>query len=127
MSIKSELDALKNEDIYSLLLFALYKCRGTNEFSALSELAFILDENSLLSLCEYFGGLTITIPTIEELELMLSGLTMYKNVNVEGQSIDDYTNTLIGTDRRKDQIKLAYSKILDVMSNYSFGGSAANG
>lgn len=29
---------------------------GTNEYSSLSELAYILDKDNLLNLCEFFGG-----------------------------------------------------------------------
>jgi hypothetical protein len=74
MSIKTELNNLKNMDIYSLLLFTLYQCRKSDEYSSLSELAYILDKQNLLNLCEYFGGLTIQIPTIDELESLLNSL-----------------------------------------------------
>lgn len=123
MSIKSELESLKNEDIYSLLLFTLYKCKGTNEFSALSEMAYLLDEKNLLNLCEYFGGMTITIPTIEELELLLCGLTMYKSVNIDGVSVEDYFDTDTKNAFSQDTIKNVYLKISEVMSEYSFGGN----
>ena len=122
MSIKTELNTLKNDDIYSLLLFALYKCRDSNEYSALSELAYILDEKNLLNLCEYFGGLTITIPTIEELELLLCGLSVFKSMHIDNLSIED---SLVPYDNHKfslDEIKTSYLNIADVMSNYHFGG-----
>ena len=65
MTIKEELNQLKETDVYSMLLFVLYKMRGIEEYSILSELAYILDKKNLLNLCEYFGGLTIKIPTID--------------------------------------------------------------
>lgn len=50
------LNNLKEQDLYSLSLFCLYKLMGTNEYSSLSELAYILDKDNLLNLCEFFGG-----------------------------------------------------------------------
>jgi hypothetical protein len=123
MSIKSELNNLKNVDVYSLLLFTLYQCRNSNEYSALSELAYILDEQNLLNLCEYFGGMTITIPKIEELELLLCGLSVYKSINIDGMSVAEgllpYQHHKFGV----DEIKEAYLKISNVMTNYHFGGT----
>ena len=123
MSIKNELNNFKSADIYSLLLFTLFQCRNTNEYSALSELAYILDEKNLLSLLEYFGGMTITIPKIEELELLLCGLSVYKDTHIDNSDIE---KSLIKYKSHKfsiDDIKKAYAQISDVMSNYSFGNS----
>ena len=77
MSIKQELEKLKAPDLWSLMLFVLYKVRDIPEYSSLSELAYVLDEKNMLRLCEYFGGTTITIPTIDEMEKMIYGLLLY--------------------------------------------------
>lgn len=121
MSIKSELRNLKNEDVYSLMLFTLYQCRKSNEYSALSELAYVLDETNLLNLCEYFGGLTITVPKIEELELLLCGLSIYQSVHIEHTSLEE---CLIKYKNHKfdlDDIKSTYINIANVMNDYVFG------
>jgi hypothetical protein len=70
MSIKEELNQLRTNDTYSLILFVLYKLRNVPEYSGVSELAYVLDESNFLNLCEYFGGLTITIPTVKEIKDM---------------------------------------------------------
>ena len=64
MTIKEELQKLHEPDIWSLLLFVLFKIKDIPEYSGISELAYILDRKNLLKLCEYFGGTTITMPTI---------------------------------------------------------------
>ena len=121
MSIKTELNNLKNADIYSLLLFTLFQCRNTNEYSALSELAYILDEKNLLNLLEYYGGMTITIPKIEDLELLLCGLSVYRSVVIDKSTVNEslvkYTNHKF----KLEDIKEAYLQIVNVMTNYSFG------
>lgn len=120
MRIKEELGNLKNSDFYSLILFVLYKVKDIPDYAALSELVFLLDKDSLLKLCEYYGGLTITIPTIDELESIVKSLLMYQMIDIEGKSYEDAL-TVIGydsSDRRK--AKSDYLKVKDVMNNYSF-------
>jgi hypothetical protein len=121
MSIKNELNNLKNADIYSLLLFTLFQCRNTNEYSALSELAYLLDEKNLLNLLEYYGGMTITIPKIEDLELLLCGLSVYKAVNIDKGSLEEVLSTYMSHTFSLEDIQRAYTHIVGVMTNYSFG------
>ena len=87
--IKEELSTLKETDIYSLMLFSLFKLRGIPEYAALSELVYILDKDNLLKLCEYFGGMTLKIPTIEELESLVYVLILYQYVNIEHMNYDE--------------------------------------
>ena len=119
MSIKSELSKFKETDIWSLLLFVLYKVKGTPEFSSLSELAFVLDKKNLLKLCEYFGGCTITIPTVDELESLILGLLMYQCIDIENMEFNDAVkklSTMSIADIRK--AKRAYRGIKDVLTDY---------
>ena len=51
-----ELLSIKELDIYSLILFALFKLRDIPDYLVLSELVYVLDKDNLLKLCEYFGG-----------------------------------------------------------------------
>ena len=74
--IREELTKLKDVDVYSLILFVLFKARNVPELASLSELAYVLDKDNLLKLCEYFGGQTITIPTITELEELVYSLVL---------------------------------------------------
>ena len=46
MSFKENIDNLKQQDIYSFLLFVLYRLTGVNEYSSLSELAYVLDKKN---------------------------------------------------------------------------------
>ena len=71
------------------MLFALFKLRDIPEYSSLSELAYILDKNNLLKFCEYFGGLTLKVPTINELESILYSLVLYQYVDIEKIEYDE--------------------------------------
>ena len=46
-NIQASLDNLNMVDIYSMMLFALYKLNNVPEYSTLSELVYILDKDSL--------------------------------------------------------------------------------
>ena len=88
MKIKTEIARLKEMDVYSLMLFALYKIKDIPEFSTLSEMAYVLDKDNLLKLCEYFGGLTIKIPTVDELQSIIYALVLYQYVDIDGLSLE---------------------------------------
>ena len=82
--IRTDIKNLKQTDYYSLILFALYKFNEIPEYSSLSELAYTLDKDNLLNLCEMFGGQTIRIPTIHELESLIYSLLLYQYVKIDG-------------------------------------------
>lgn len=120
MTIKEELDKLKTTDLFSLLLFVLYRIRGIEEYSAISELAYVLDKQNLLNLCEYFGGLTITIPTIDELESLINSLLIYQYVNIDGYSYNEAIKKIGFNSYQLRKVKKDYNKIVDILDNYSF-------
>lgn len=83
------INALSEKDTYSLILFILFKLKDLPEYSSISELIYILDKKNFLSLCEYFGGQTIRIPTFDELKETLAVLRLYELVEVEGKLLQD--------------------------------------
>lgn len=120
MAIKNELDKLKEYDVSSLILFSLYKLIGSPEYEVLSEMAYVLDRKNMIRFIEMFGGMTIRVPTISELETVTCGLLLYQFVNVEGR---DYTSSLNEVKRLRPNVKNvqdAYRSVCDVISNYTF-------
>ena len=110
---------LKDTDLYSLSMFTLYKLKDVPEYSSLSELAYILDKQNLLKLCEYFGGTTIKIPTIRELHLIMQVLLLYQYVNIEhipyNKSVD-----LIGFESKNlREIKTIYMKLCKILEDFN--------
>ena len=116
--INKELTNLKDSDIMSFILFALFKLKETNEYSALSELAYILDKTNLINLCEYFGGLTITIPTIEELETLINALLLYKYIDID-KMLESEALALVRDTIDLKSTKRCYGKIRELLNNYS--------
>lgn len=120
MTIKNELKNLKMNDTYSLLLFVLYKIRDIKEYSTLSELVYVLDKENLLNLCEYFGGLTIRIPTIDELDLMVDCLILYQHVNIDGMEYEEAVKKIGFDSSQVRRVKRYYNQVTEILSKYLF-------
>ncbi len=120
MRIKEDLTRLNEVDTYSLILFVLYKLKDIPEYSAISELAFVLDKTNLLRLCEYFGGLTLRIPTVDELEEIVHSLLLYQYVDIDNMSFDDALKLLGDKSADIRIIRKNYNKIKQLLENYTF-------
>ena len=120
MKIKENLLTLHDMDRWSLVLFVLYKMIGIPEYSTISELAYVLDKDSLLKLCEYFGGITIKIPTIDELELLIHSLVLYQYVNIDNMEYDKAIEIIGKNSIDLRAVKSCYLKICEVLSKYEF-------
>ena len=125
-SLIKALEELDKDDIYSLMLFALYRLKDTSEYATLSELVYLLDKETLFKFVNYYGGLTIRVPTMSELKTMLYALMMYQQINVEESStLDDHDihnilRNISIDDVPESDIKAAYRTICEVLSNYEF-------
>lgn len=118
--IREQLTKLKDIDIYSLMLFALYKTKDIPEYASLSELVYILDKDSLLKLCEYFGGTTLKIPTIEQLESLVYALILYQYVNIEHMQYDEAVKLVGHCSKDLRNVKSDYCKLCKVLEQYDF-------
>ena len=49
-----DVSKLKEDDVINILLYAIYKLTNDPEYSAISELAYVLDKDSLYKLCATF-------------------------------------------------------------------------
>ncbi len=118
--ISDNLKKLNTTDIYSMLLFAVFNIQKIPGYSVLSELVYILDKNNLLKLCEYFGGQTITIPTIDELEILIYCLVIYNDVVIEKRDFDKVIKSLPVESYLLKQIKEKYFELKEVLDTYEF-------
>ena len=106
------------------MLFVLFKIKDIPEYSTLSELSFVLDKDNFLNLCEYFGGLTIKIPTLDELQSIVYSLMLYQYINVEGKSLEEALKLIENAsslDINIGEVKATYFKVCELMDNYTFG------
>lgn len=116
--IKDKLKGLKEADIYSVMMFALAKLRDLPEYSALSELCYILDKNSLIKLAQVFGGLTITIPTVDEIELISYALLIYEYVDVNNLGYEESIKRINNPNLNMKDLKDTYIKLKALLADY---------
>ena len=119
-NIYSEINKFKTKDIYSLMLYILYKVSDDPQYSTLSQLSYILNKEDLLKLCSYYGGLTIKIPSIDELELMLNALFVFYEVDIQKQDMTKTLNNFQTTISERYKIKKAYSAIKNTLKDIDF-------
>lgn len=106
--ILQDLTTLREQDIYSLSLFLLYKLSDINKYSIISELPYILERESMLKFCKYYGGRTIKVPTTEELMDTMKVLMLFQYYHIEKC---EWVDSLVKSgfdkkDYRKAQTKL---------------------
>ena len=119
-SMKESLDNLHLSDVYSLMLFALYKVQEIPDYAVLSQLCYLLDGSNLNRLLTYFEGQTITFPTKEEMSIMTNALLLYQYVQIDGLTYPEGDAKLewLKASERKKVLDL-YLKLLQVMANYN--------
>lgn len=117
---KDNLTKLSETDLWSLVLFTLFKMRDIQEFSSLSELVYLLPKESMIKLCQYYGGMTITLPTLDDLETMLYTLLLYKKVNIDNTDYKDALCELSLSQRMESTVKNQYDKVARVLERYEF-------
>lgn len=111
---------LKENDIYSLSMFVLYKLSSIPEYSVMGELPYILDKSSLINMCKYFGGRTIKIPTLQELDSVMHLVLLYQYVEIDGIPYEEAIAKVGYKPADYRKVKTAYTKLKDVLSKYNF-------
>ena len=97
----------------------MFKLKDVPEYSAISELSYVLDKENLLKFCEFFGGTTITVPTINELEDLVYSLLLYQYVDVEGMDYQEAVNLIGHKSRNFRKVKSGYTELKKVMEKYT--------
>lgn len=119
-NIEKSLEQLKESDIYSLLLFALFKLKDDPQLSTLSELVYIVDKNSLFNLLNYYGGMTITIPTMYDLKKAIYALILYQQVNLGGRDLTNSVRNLKNDEVTESELLETYYALCKVLKDYDF-------
>ena len=123
-SIKKNLNNLHLSDIYSLMLFILYKVQEIPEYAVTSELCYLLDGANMTRLLTYFAGKTVTFPTESEMAIVANALLMYQYINIDGETFTAAQNKLDKlTKKEKDQVTELYVQLLPIMKQYNIDRS----
>lgn len=123
-SIKKNLNTLHLSDIYSLMLFILFKVQEVPEYAVTSELCFLLDGANMTRLLTYFAGKTITFPTEAEMTVVTNALLLYQYINIDGETFTAAQNKLGKlTNKEKDKVTELYVQLLPIMKQYNIDRS----
>ncbi len=120
----SNLDDMKfftREDDYALALYVIYLLSDNPKYSTLSELSFLLDNDSLKNFLKYYGGTTITVPTVSRVNLELRCIMYYQYVELEGLSRDEAISKAGLQDVSNNIISSRYRMISNVLEKYNLG------
>ena len=123
-SIKKNLNSLHLSDIYSLMLFVLFKVQEVPEYAVASELCYLLDGANMTRLLTYFAGRTVTFPTESEMTIVTNALLMYQYINIDGETFTAAQNKLEKlTKKEKDKVTDLYVQLLPIMKQYNIDRS----
>lgn len=117
-NIEKSLNKLEEKDVFSLLLFILYKLSDNKEYSTLSELVYVLDAENLFKFLSVFQGLTIKVPTIEELSSVITALQMYQNINLNNMTMADAMKEINLQEVSSMRVKKIYYDICAILDEY---------
>ena len=117
---REKLNSMKMTDVYSLVLFALFKLKDVPEYSSISELAYILDGKGLFNFLEYFGGTTLKVPTMNEFKVVIEALLLYQYVNIEGIEYNQALKLMEDSSSSLREIKTCYAKLVNILNEYDF-------
>ena len=125
MAKKSNLlDALEQldiKDIYSLILFALYRLKDDPKYSTLGELIYLLDNESFARFINFFGGTTLSVPTIDEIRGVLNAIVFYeRQVNTNLSETDILKELGIVTPAAKAEMYKALETVAELLQEYDF-------
>ena len=81
--LNDKFENLTKEDTYGLMLLLLHVSSDNVRYSALNELAYILDYESFLNFIKYYEGQTIQVPTMEGIQTSLKTLLLFQYYNID--------------------------------------------
>ena len=123
-SIKKDINNLHLSDIYSLMLFVLFKVQEIPEYAVTSELCYLLDGANMTRLLTYFAGRTIKFPSESDLVVVTNALLMYQYINIDGETFVSAQNKLGElTKKEQDRVTELYVQLLPIMKQYNIDRS----
>lgn len=123
-STKKDINNLHLSDIYSLMLFVLFKVQEVPEYAVISELCYLLDGANMTRLLTYFAGKTVKFPSESDLAVVTNALLMYQYINLDGETFVSAQNKLGKLSKREmDKVTDLYVQLLPIMKQYNIDRS----
>lgn len=116
------LNRLNKEDALSISSSLLYSLKGYPQYSVVSELSYLLDYDSFIKMITYYGGMTIRIPSAEEVNDMLKVLLLYQYYEVENYSWDKSLRKIEASPEESRSYKNKLIQLKKVLKDQEVGG-----
>ena len=116
------LNRLNKEDALSISSSLLYSLKGYPQYSVVSELSYLLDYDSFIKMITYYGGMTIRIPSAEEVNDMLKVLLLYQYYEVEGCSWESSLRKIEVPFEESRSYKNKLTQLKKVLKDQEVGG-----
>lgn len=123
-NIIKALEELNKQDIYSLILFVLYKLKDVSEYSVLSELVYILDNDSFARFMSYFEGQTLKVPKIQDLKNVVNALLFYERKINSTLTDEEIMNELDIPKSERESIPSTLKLVSEIVKEYNFKRSS---
>ncbi len=107
--IDRDLSRMSQSDIYSIVCELLYVVKDNPNYSAMSELAYILNQESFIKFIKYFGGTTLAVPTLDDFKQTLKVMQLYHYFNVQNMSWKD---ALVKAGFERNETRSAQRKLM---------------
>lgn len=114
--IVKNIKILNEQDDLNKLLYFIYLLSDDKEYSYLSELIYALDKDSLLNFCSIFGGCTIKVPTLSELQFYTKICLLFQLVS-NGSDYETACNDS-GLDPNDKKVKELFLKMTGIFNEY---------
>lgn len=124
-NILDSLNKLQEKDVYSMLLYVLYRLKEDDRYSTLSSLMWALDKESLLNFLTIFEGVEMKVPRIVDLKMVVASLQVYQLVNMEHKSLEDALDEVKSEEIDIDELKESYLKTSKILYERYSGESHA--
>lgn len=69
---------------YSQVMTLLFLLKDRPEYSHISHLVYVLDQDNFYNFIKYYGGTTIRVPTSQEISELVDVLVYYKSLRDKG-------------------------------------------
>lgn len=120
-SVSDIVSKLNKPDIYSLICGFLFELKDDPKYSTLSELAYLLDNESFLNFIKYFEGQVVTVPTRHELRECVQVLLLFQYSEIEGKPWRESLE-LAGFDTSSGKAAhIRLDKLKETIKKYNYG------
>lgn len=118
----NSLEDISKEDALSIASSLLYSLRGFPQYSVVSELSYLLDYKSFIKLITYYNGMTIKIPSIDEVNDMLKVLLVYQYYEIEKLSWNEALIKAGYSTENSIEVKNKLSNLKKLLKSQEIGG-----